>query len=166
VWPRWTLFGLIEAFPVLSGDVGWFPTLAFARATVIVLVISAATLYLPPLTAIDGRGPTRALRENVELVRAAPVETAMAALFGLAAVITGFLAFGLGLLVFGFSLGLWIFSIFLLPITIPVMMIGFVCLAATYAYARTLAVETYRRERYRLSNDSGARPASTPVDPS
>lgn len=166
VLPQWTLRWVLEAFHIVRGELGWLPVAPVAGAVAVVLALAAATFFLAPLTVVDARSPRDALVTNLRLLLATPAETAVAVSLGVASVLTGGLAVCLGLLVTAFSLGLWIFGLVLLPVAVVALALGFVCLAAAYAFSRTLLVETYRLGCDRLSDGPGNTSTRTPIDPS
>lgn len=166
VLPQWTLRWVLEALPVLRGELGWVPAAPVAGAVATVVALAAATFFVAPLAVVDARSPRRALSANLRLLRTTPVETAVAVSLGVASVLVGFLAVCLGIFGLAFSFGFWVFGFVLLPVALVSLVLGFVCLAAGYAFARTLMVETYYRGRRRLSGGSGNTSAQPPIDPS
>jgi len=166
VLPQWTLGWVLEALPVLRGELGWLPVAPVVGAVAAVVALAAATFFLAPLTVVDGRSPRAALAANLRLLRAAPVETAVAVSLGVASVLAGFLAVCLGIFGLAFAFGIWIFGLVLLPFALVSLALGFTCLAAGYAFARTLLVEAYRRGRRRRAGGPGDTSPQAPIDPS
>jgi hypothetical protein len=166
VLPQWTLGWVLEALPVLHGELGWVPVVPVVGAVAAVVALAAATFFLAPLTVVDGRSPREALAANLRLLRTTPVETAVAVSLGVASVLVGFLAVCLGVFGLAFALGIWIFGLVLLPFALVSLALGFACLAVGYAFARTLMVETYARGCRRLPDGSGNTSARAPIDPS